>query len=233
MRAEHRKSRHGASIGHELPRRVRGMLLIGAAARDAGKTTFACSLIERLARERPVIGAKITVIRESGGCARGGRGCGVCTSLGDAPYLLSEERGQNPTKDTARLLAAGATRVYWLRVAESHLREGRDALLARLGEGQAIVAESNTFRLSVEPDLFLVLRCRGGEYVKDSCRATLPLADCVVWSDGHVFEPRVEALGYHQGRWTISHETTRSSQPVVTTVRMGRDEAFLKVDGVH
>ena len=51
MRAEHHKSKHGASMGHEPPRRVRGMLLIGATARDAGKTTFACGLIERLVRE--------------------------------------------------------------------------------------------------------------------------------------------------------------------------------------
>ena len=59
---------------------------------------------------------------------------------------------------------------------------------------------------------------RGGESLKGSCRAVLPLADCVVWSDVHVFEPKVEALGYRQGHWTISHETTRSSQPMVTVV---------------
>ena len=75
MRTEHHQSQYDASMGQELPRRVRGMLLIGAAARDAGKTTFACGLIERLARQRPVVGVKITVIRESGGCARGGLGC--------------------------------------------------------------------------------------------------------------------------------------------------------------
>ena len=210
------QTEHGTNMDREPARRVRGMLLIGAATRDAGKTTFACRVIERLARRRPVVGAKITVIRESGGCPRGGSGCGVCGSLGDAPYLLTEEHGENPAKDTARLLAAGATRVYWLRVAEAHLHEGRDALLARLAEGEALVAESNSFRRCVEPDLFLVVRRRGSDAMKDSCCAVLPLADRVVWFDGSVFRPDAETLGYHQGRWTILHDVTGPHQPVIT-----------------
>ena len=58
------------------------MLLVGAAGRNAGKTEFTCRLIEIFRQEHEIIAAKITAVdRTDGTCPRGGRGCGVCSSL--------------------------------------------------------------------------------------------------------------------------------------------------------
>jgi hypothetical protein len=70
-----------------------GMLMIGAAGRRCGKTTFACELIRREVGERPIVGVKVTTVHERvGPCPRGDDGCGLCSFL-EGPCSLSEERG--------------------------------------------------------------------------------------------------------------------------------------------
>ena len=80
----------------ELP----GMLMIGAAGRNVGKTELACSIIRSAAAQNEVTGVKVTTIAdEKGRCPRGGKGCGVCSSLkGD--WCITEETDGPADKDT-------------------------------------------------------------------------------------------------------------------------------------
>ena len=95
--------------------KLQNMLLIGAADRNVGKTSFACSIIKKYSDSLPVVALKITVIKEKDGkCPRGGQGCGVCTSL-SSDFLITEEFNSASGKDTSKMLVAGATKVFWLR----------------------------------------------------------------------------------------------------------------------
>lgn len=90
--------------------------MVGAADRKAGKTKFACSLIERFGSQCNIIGIKVTAVEKAdGSCPRGGSGCGVCSSLKGHLYI-TEETNSQADKDTCRMFAAGAARVFWLRV---------------------------------------------------------------------------------------------------------------------
>lgn len=214
--------------------RVPGLLLVGASARNAGKTTFLARVVANLSRRHPVTAVKATVIRSqegAGGCARGGTGCGVCRSLGSRPYIIHEETGEDPDKDTATLLAAGAARVLWVRIAEAHMARARDALLERIGRGTPIVCESNSFRRVVEPDLFLMMRRQGDPWMKDSCRSLLHLCDREVLSDGVGWDLEPESLGFDDQGWVLRHQATAIVMAGGRSSRMGRDKAMITIDG--
>jgi hypothetical protein len=180
------------------------MLLIGAANRDAGKTTFACRVISTLSTVTKVYGVKVTAIRESNGkCPRGGEGCGVCSSL-TGHYCITEETHTDSAKDTARLLAAGCNRVFWLQVLHEHMAEGLRALLKMLPAGQPIVCESNSLSRVVQPGLFLMLKRADGLPTKETAREALSRVNEVVSFDGRVFHPDCRRLFYAGGSWSIA-----------------------------
>lgn len=180
------------------------MLLIGAANRDAGKTTFACGVIARNSLGGDIFGIKVTAIREKNGqCPRGGTGCGVCSSLtGD--FCITEETSCDTDKDTARLLAAGCRRVFWLQVLHEHLGKGMTALLTRLPVGAPLVCESNSLSRVVKPGLFLMLQRDKGLKLKESAREAQPRADFNVTFDGTHFQPDWGELNFVNGSWRFS-----------------------------
>jgi hypothetical protein len=179
------------------------ILLLGAAGRNSGKTTFACALIERLSKEGPIVAAKVTTIRERDGtCPRGGEGCGVCAAFKDR-YDITEETVCGGTKDTQRLLASGAAQVYWLRVLKEHLEEGAAALLERIGPDLPVVCESNSLRHVLAPGLFLQFRPVDMQTVKTSARAVQPYADHEVVWDGAQFDIPPSEVEFDHNQWML------------------------------
>jgi molybdopterin-guanine dinucleotide biosynthesis protein A len=207
------------------------MLLIGAAGRNVGKTKFACMLIGRLAAIAPVVGVKITPIAELGGvCPREGKGCGVCTSLQEK-YSIFEETDTEPSKDTSRMLKAGAQRVLWLRVLREHIREGMEALLERIPRGQAIVCESNTARVVVEPGIFLLIRKAGSTDEKPSVREVAHFADHVITFDGQGWDQSPTDFCFHHGSWVRSFDASAAILAGGQSRRMGHDKSLMIWEG--
>jgi len=53
-----------------------GMLMIGSAGPNLGKTDLACALIRKFSKSTDIIGIKVTTIEaKDGQCPRGGNGC--------------------------------------------------------------------------------------------------------------------------------------------------------------
>ena len=183
------------------------MLMIGAAGRNAGKTEFACGVVRAFAGRIDLVGLKVTTIRERHGtCPRGGEGCGACAL--DGRYDIAEETDGASSKDTSRLLAAGARRVFWLRVLRPHLAEGMQALLDRVGRDTVIVGESNSLRTVVKPGLFLLLRDSASTATKESAAAVEAYADRTVRFDGAGFDTRVEDIDLVDREWVLREEAT-------------------------
>jgi hypothetical protein len=180
-----------------------GLLMIGSAGRNAGKTLLACSVIRAHAGTCPIVGVKVTAIDvHHDRCPRGGEGCGVCTSL-QGDFEITEEKDAGPGKDTARLLAAGAERVFWLRVRRNKLLEGVRALRERIGSDAVCVCESNSLRQAVVPDLFLMAReSRSGSF-KESARAVQHHVDRLVSFDGQAHDLSPAHLRLIDGLWTL------------------------------
>jgi len=185
------------------------LLLIGAANRDAGKTTFACGVINTLRQALPatgIIGVKVTAIREvNGECPRGGSGCGVCSTL-EGDYCITEETCLDSAKDTSRLLAAGAERVFWLQVLHEQMAAGLLALLELVPPGAPLVCESNSLSRVVKPGLFLMLERQGGLQIKATAREALPRADRRIAFNGRSFQIAPERLRFAEGVWRLETE---------------------------
>ena len=168
--------------------RIPSILLVGSAGKNSRKTTLACAILSRFARQRAIVGVKVTTVRgNETSCPRDARGCGVCSSL-SGMYDIAEELDRHSGKDTARMLASGARQVFWLRAREGHLREGLQALLNGLLPGTLVVAESNTASRFLDPGVFLMVREQGSDTLKPSALEAMTYVDRQVRSDGDQFD---------------------------------------------
>lgn len=179
------------------------LLLIGAASRNSGKTELACRLVGRHAPSAPIVGLKVTTVeRMDGHCPHGVAACGVCSSLTE-PWRITREVASDSRKDTSRLLASGARRVYWMQALRAELGSGAADLLMRIPSGWLGVCESTSLREAVEPGLFLLVRAAGSRWAKPSARAMAPLADRVVVSDGSSFDFDLNRISLFEGQWAL------------------------------
>ena len=211
--------------------RLDRMLMIGSAGTNTGKTELACALIRKFSKSNDIAGIKVTTIKaKDGQCPRGGQGCGVCSSL-DGDFCITEESESNRDKDTARLLAAGASRVFWLRVMKTHLKEGLAALTRIIGPDAVSVCESNSLRQVVEPGLFLMVKGRNLKTWKSSARAVRRYADRIVVAGGQSFDFDLEQIKLNGGKWTIEEKATAIIMAGGDSSRMGADKSMLPIKG--
>ncbi len=230
-----------------------GMLMIGSAGANVGKTELACTLLRKFSKTSDIIGIKVTTIKDKDGqCPRGGEGCGVCSSL-EGVYCITEETDSSSGKDTARLLTAGASRVFWLRILKEHLLEGTTALLDIIGPDAVSICESNSLRQVVEPGLFLMAKNRDLKRWKSSAQQVKKYADKIVVSDGSAPSPKLWSVGDSfdfdldrikliAGKWIIQTQATLRRQSFGASAtaiimagggssRMGTDKSMLPIKG--
>jgi len=209
--------------------KLEGMLMIGSAGVNVGKTELACAIIRKFGKSTPITGIKVTTIKaKDGKCPRGGEGCGVCSSL-DGDFHITEESSKSSGKDTARLLAAGARKVFWLRVMKTHLKEGTTSLLDVVGRGEVMVCESNSLREVVRPGLFLILQGRDSKSWKDSALAVKRYADRIVVGDGRGFDFDIDRAKLADGKWTMPERATAIIMAGGGSRRMGTDKSMLAI----
>ena len=187
------------------------VLVVGSSGRNSGKTLFVSALIRKFRDVAPIVGAKVTAIAQrDGACPRGGGGCGVCTSF-EGTYSITEEGVGAGRKDTERLAAAGAQRVYWLRVLKDYLEEGARALLECAGPHALIICESNSLRTVMEPGLFFMLQPQGVNAMKRSASQVRRCADRLVIFDGQGFDFDLDDIRIVDGRWALRRPTTANT----------------------
>lgn len=210
--------------------RLPGWLVVGAASRHAGKTDFACAIIREHHRRFPVVAVKVTAIADrEAACPRGNDSCGVCGSL-EGDFRIVEETGDHPGKDTGRLLASGASRVFWVTCRRSRIRVALEALSHRMGHPGLVVAESNSLAAAFEPDLFLMMRDTRRSFVKPTAAEVLPLAHRVVAATDGAFDLHPRHLIPVDGTWHLA-EASAAILAGGRSRRMGQDKSLVPVAG--
>ncbi|MHC4648356.1 MAG: molybdenum cofactor guanylyltransferase [Planctomycetota bacterium] len=210
-------------------RKLEGMLMIGAAGANVGKTELACALIRTFGRDRRITGIKVTAIKTKGGqCPRGGAGCGVCSSI-DGDFAITQEKNSASRKDTSRLLKAGATRVFWLRAIKTKLQEALAALLDIIGPDAVSICESNSLRQVLEPALFLMVAGPAQQAWKNSARQVKKYADRIIISDPKRFDFDIGRINLVDGKWAIREQATAIIMAGGRSTRIGRDKSILPI----
>lgn len=152
------------------------IVVIGGHSRDVGKTSVMAAIIARLPQMRWTA-FKITQFGH-GFCTANGEPCDCQTD--EHTVAVSEEHDAANATDTARYLAAGAVRSFWVRSRIGNLAAAMPRLRKELAVAENAILESNSILGFLRPNLYLsVLDHATGDF-KDSARLFLDRADALL-----------------------------------------------------
>jgi hypothetical protein len=160
------------------------VIVVGGHTRSIGKTQLVCDLISAFPEANWTAG-KVTQYGH-GVCAQNGENCDCAPD--EHVCAINWELRSDTGTDSARFLAAGARRSFWLRTKQGFLAEGlpllRSALLETFQHAEnelpPLIVESNSLLQFLKPSLYLAVIDPAREDFKDSARAALDRADALV-----------------------------------------------------
>lgn len=161
------------------------IVVVGGHSRSVGKTSVAAGLIASLPEMRWTA-FKITQFGH-GVCSANGEPCDCETA--DHTMAVSEERDAKSGTDSARYLAAGAVRSFWVRTRQGQLAEAMPRIRKELARAENAVIESNSILRFLRPDLYLSVLDPALSDFKDSARLYLDRADAVLVPEGRLEKP--------------------------------------------
>jgi hypothetical protein len=161
------------------------IVVVGGHSRNVGKTSVVAGLIAALPQMRWTA-FKITQFGH-GVCSANGEPCDCETA--DHTIAVSEERDGATGTDSARYLAAGAMRSFWVRTRQGSLAEAMPRIRKELEQAENAVIESNSILRFLRPDIYLSVLDPTVEDFKDSARLYLDRADAVLVPEGVLGRP--------------------------------------------
>ncbi|SHH43949.1 hypothetical protein [Desulfofustis glycolicus] len=175
------------------------LLVVGGTARNVGKTEMICRLIDRCAhlRQGVIVALKVSAVYPDELLFHGSH------DPDEPPFQLFEETDRSGTKDTCRMLRAGARRVFYLRCQDSDILPAYRRFRKILPEATTIICESNSLADFIRPGLLVMVTSPSGT---DKARAIrhLARADLVVVSDGSSGFPDVARVTLDEsGAWQL------------------------------
>ncbi len=197
-----------------------GVFMVGGCGRGAGKTAFACALVERFSSQRDLVAVKIATID-------------ALNRNRHPPTAdeIVEEMNRHRSQDTSRMLASGATRAFRLQVPETRLEAGIVALLDRLGPETVSVWESTRARRWVKPGVFVMIESPDAGERKPWAAELAREADRVVSFDEAAFDLDWSDIQLREGRWAVRMQATAVLLAGGGSTRMGTDKTMLPIDG--
>ncbi|MDJ0622182.1 MAG: hypothetical protein QNJ17_04400 [Desulfocapsaceae bacterium] len=173
------------------------LLIVGGTTRNVGKTEFVCRLIEKISHDFSVYGLKVSAIFPDEGIYHGDHSDDMVTRQ------VVEETRLDTSKDTSRMLRAGAHRVFYLRSEDDGILSGYQEFRNKLPQDAIVVCESNALGEHLKAGLQIIVT-KEDVPVKARAQARLQVADLVVISDGNSGFKELECIDFTpQKKWHI------------------------------
>jgi len=168
--------------------------LIAGTGTKSGKTSLACKIIERF-KYLDITAIKITPhFHETTS--------GLILKSADKGYSIYEETDKDTSKDTSRMLNAGASKVYFAKVWDDQLFNVFKKIMGYLSPGVPVICESPALRNFVEPGLFMIIdsntvnKHKDINYLRKLPHVNIKLEEL----DNFKLVP----LGFENGKWILS-----------------------------
>jgi hypothetical protein len=138
---------------------IPNLMIIAGTGNKSGKTSMACRILEQL-RDLEIVSVKITPhFHETTP--------GLVLLSEKTGYSVYEETNRDTSKDTSRMLKAGASRVYFAKVTDNSLAEAFEEIMKVIPDGTPIICESPALRHYAEPGLFVIMTSLLIDNIKD------------------------------------------------------------------
>jgi hypothetical protein len=154
------------------------IVVVGGQTRNIGKTSVVAGLIASLP-QMEWTAFKVTQFGH-GICSANGEPCDCETDA--HTVAVTEEHSRESRTDSARFLAAGAVRSYWVRTRQGQLAEAMPRVRKELTRAKNAILESNSIVRFLKPDLYLTVLDPAIQDFKPSAQYFLDRADAVLWS---------------------------------------------------
>ena len=128
---------------------VPNLLLIAGTGTKSGKTSLACKIIRQFSD------LNITAIKISPHFHETTEG--LISKSENKGYAIYEETNSETSKDTSRMLNAGASKVYFAKVWDDHLFEVFKKIMVYIPSGVPVICESPALRNFAEPGVFIII----------------------------------------------------------------------------
>jgi hypothetical protein len=152
------------------------VVVIGGHTRNIGKTSVVAGIIRALP-ELHWTAFKVTQYGH-GICSANGEPCDCETD--DHTVAVTEEKSATSGTDSARYLAAGAVKSWWVRTRVGNLAEAMPRVRKEIAAAENAILESNSVLRFLRPDLFLSMLDPSVEDFKESALRYLDRADAVL-----------------------------------------------------
>jgi len=172
-------------------------LIIAAEGKKVGKTSFICSVIKNISKYEPVTAVKFCPhfhLQDSK----------EKFIIQTKEFEIIEETDPLKQRDSSLMLAAGATKVYFVQVKDDQLFNAFRYLKDYLPTKTPVIIESGGLRKILIPGLFLHLCHLNRIDTKPMGSFLKPLADKCIVNNGQHFDYDPVKVNFSNGTWSLT-----------------------------
>ncbi len=175
---------------YQLP----SFLIITGMGRNTGKTTLACSIIQKFSEKE-----KITAIKISSHFHEPTPELKLLFKSED--YSISKEFNPGTEKDSSKMLRAGASDSFYIQSKKEKLKEAFDKYLQEFDPGNAVVCESTALAKIITPGIGLTIF--SGNKINNQAKSEDSSTNNFkqISFDGEKFSLSLEKIKLHETRW--------------------------------